>query len=391
MALVCKAFGDIITFTRASSATFTGSNGLIQSAAIDAPRFDYDPVTLAAKGLLIEEQRTNLLTYSEDFSNAFWTKSNATVTANATTAPDGLNTADTLVEDTATSTHYVTTPTVTVTSGVPYTFSCYVKAAGRSWVRLADTAFSNVTAFFNVATGVAGTIGSSVTANSITSVGNGWYRCTITYATTTTGSTPRINVASADNTVSYTGDGTSGLFIWGAQLEAGAFATSYIPTVASQVTRSADVASVNTLSPWYNSTEGTLYVEAQVFEINAGVTRYFASLNDGTASNFSGIFKSTATAGGVTTTGGVSQGSLFSGTMTPLTTQKMALAYKTNDSAFTLNSAAPATDATVSLPVVNQLTIGSLITGNSYVNSYIRRITYYPRRLSNAELQAITA
>ena len=85
-----------VTFARSTTGTFVGSDGLIQTAAINTPRFDYDPVTLACKGLLIEEQRVNLLTYSDDFSNAAWTKTNATVTANAVAAPDGTTTADTL-------------------------------------------------------------------------------------------------------------------------------------------------------------------------------------------------------------------------------------------------------------------------------------------------------
>jgi hypothetical protein len=393
--LVSKTFSQIITFTRASTATFTGSNGLIQSAAIDVPRFDYDPVTLAAKGLLIEEQRTNLLTYSEDFSNAAWTKSNATVTANATTSPDGATTADTLVEDTATATHYVTTPTVTVTSGVPYTFSCYVKAAGRSWVRFADTAFSNVTAFFNVATGVAGTIGSSVTANSITSVGNGWYRCTITYATTTTGSTPRINVASADNTVSYTGDGTSGLFIWGAQLEAGSFATSYIPTVASQVTRSADLASVNTLSPWFNATEGTLYAEGSALAVTQTTDKIIAALSTTAVSNTFELYKQSNVADArlyMATSGVVQADFTFASVFTAGTNAKLAAAYKVNDVAMSANAATVQTDTSATVPTITTLGIGSRgIGGGATWGGHIRRITYYPRKLSAAELQAITA
>jgi hypothetical protein len=186
-----------------------------------------------------------------------------------------------------------------------------------------------------------------------------------------------------------TNDNTADLLVWGAQLEAGSFATSYIPTVASQVTRSVDVASVNTLSPWYNATEGTLYVEALPFEITSS-TKYFSNFSDGTGSNFIGVFKSTSSAGGIVQTSGVSQGSMFAGSINTTTASKMAIAYKTNDSAFAANTAL-ATDSSVALPTVNQLLLGGLLSGASYANCTIRRITYYPRRLSNAELQAITA
>ena len=88
-----------ITFTRSTTGSYYNSAGVLSTAAINAPRFDYDPVTLESVGLLIEESRTNLLTYSEQFDNAVWTKSNASITANAIIAPDGTLTADKLVED----------------------------------------------------------------------------------------------------------------------------------------------------------------------------------------------------------------------------------------------------------------------------------------------------
>ena len=389
--LVSKTFGDIITFTRASSATFTGSNGLIQSAAIDAPRFDYDPVTLAAKGLLIEEQRTNLSLYSEQFDDASWTKGNSSITVNATTSPDGLTTADKLVEDTATSTHRVLNfSALVVSTTAPTAYSVYAKAAERTAVRVTDNDAQG--ADFDLVTGATSNISAGVTAEA-KNVGNGWWRLSIVRTSSTVNGRIVVNLLSAGAT-SYTGNGTSGAFIWGAQLEAGAFATSYIPTVASQVTRSADVASVNTLSPWYNAAEGTLYVEGSTLAL-ASSDRIIAAFSDNTSSNTFELYKqsNSATARLYMATSGVLQADLiFASVFNAGTNAKLAAAYKVNDVAMTANAAAVQTDVTATVPVVTTLGIGTRSTPGALVwGGHIRRITYYPRRLSNAELQAITA
>jgi hypothetical protein len=391
MALVSKTFGDIITFTRASTATFTGSNGLIQSAAINAPRFDYDPVTLAAKGLLIEEQRTNLLTYSEDFSNAAWQRTGSTITANTTTAPDGNNTADVLVEDTSNGTHRVF-QSVTVSSSTAYTQTVFVKAAGRTQVRLLETSLGG--AIFDLSAVSVISSDAGITA-SISSQNNGWYRCRIT---ATTGGAQTTFTAQIQACVSganvYIGNGADALYMWGAQLEAGAFATSYIPTVASQVTRSADVASVNTLSPWYNATEGTLYAELQRYALIPSTAFSNAwALSDNTNNErfISYNTGSIQTMDLAVTDGGVAQAVLAApNAITANTTIKTAFAYAVNDFAFVRDAGTVQTDTSGTLPTVDRLYIGANSVGTGQWTGYLRRITYYPRRLSNAELQAIT-
>jgi hypothetical protein len=401
MPLVSKAFGDIITFTRASSATFTGSNGLIQSAAINAPRFDYDPVTLAAKGLLIEEQRTNLLTYSEDFSNAVWTKLRATVTANSTTSPDGTATADTLLDTAVAGTHIAIQTITKAASAITYAASVWVKADVRNQgeLRMSDQAGNGVRCTFNLTTGAVGaatSFGAGFTAvtSQITAFANGWY-LVVLVATSNTATTlgHEVYVADASGNTSYTGTG-AGIFIWGAQLEAGAFATSYIPTVASQVTRSADVASVNTLSPWYNATEGTLYVEGSTLAL-ASSHRIIAAFSDNTVSNTFELYRqaNSATSRLYMAASGVLQADLlFASVFNAGTNAKIAAAYKVNDVAMTANAAAVQTDVTATVPVFTALGIGTRGTPGALIwGGHIRRITYYPRRLSNAELQAITA
>lgn len=377
-----------VTFTRASGGTYTDSTGTIQLATTNTPRFDYDPVTLAAKGLLIEEQRTNLLTYSDQFDNAAWVKTSATVTANATTAPDGATTADKLVEDTSTAIHYIDNVAVSVVSGTTYTASFFVKAAGRTTLSayLIDSGIiANTTSKFNLTTGVV----TSGAQASIIAYGNGWFRCTI-YGTMAS-TTARLRIF-PNTEASYTGDGTSGLYIWGAQLEAGSFATSYIPTTTAQATRAADVAVVTgtNFSSWYNQSEGTLYVAYAGTSGNN--TRRALSIMDGTPSNVIQIVASNADGSlgnyAEIITSGASQAALVSGGYLA-GNQFSALAYKTNDIAFSKNGNAVLTDTSAVIPSVNQLGIGTAF--SQYLNGHIKSLAYWNTRLTNTQLQTITA
>jgi hypothetical protein len=370
-----------VTFTRASTATFTGSNGLIQTAAVNAPRFDYDPVTLAAKGLLIEEQRTNIFTYSEQFDNAAWNKNNATVTANAAVAPDGTSTADKLVEDATNNIHRVSqVPTLTA---VPHTATIYAKAAGRNWLYMGNASLSQA-AYFNVSTGVIGTIVGATTAT-ITPVGNGWYRCSITSTPAAAAQNYSFYIANTDGSFIYTGDGTSGLFLWGAQLEAGASATSYIPTVASQVTRSADLALMTgaNFSNWYRQSEGTFVADF------GGTGSYAFTAYDGTTNNFNAItlFGSGTVRSNSTTSGLSSVIDRASNTLG--IPNKSAFAYKATDFAASTNGGAIGTNAGISVPAVDRMAIGAF-GGFGHLNGHIRSIAYYNTRLSNAVLQGVT-
>jgi hypothetical protein len=204
-------------YTPTTTQPITNYIPVLQSAANNVARFDHNPVTGESLGLLVEEQRTNLILRSEEFDNASWAKSAATITANTIVAPDGNLTGDKLVENTDTNVHWVS-GNGTGAAGT-YTMSAYVKAAERTWAYLIDNSTVTGRVFFNLATGTIGTItGTGSPSGTITSVGNGWYRITMTITTT---GTPvcRIGAASADNTSSYTGDGYSGIYIWGAQLE----------------------------------------------------------------------------------------------------------------------------------------------------------------------------
>ena len=348
------------------------------------PRFDYDPVTLQPRGLLIEEQRVNLLLQSEEFDNAGWVKSGATVTANATTSPDGTADADKIIENTANSQHRVSQP-VTVTNGIAYTYSIYAKAAERTsiWVRVIGVS-TYASCVVDLTNGAISTPTGTCTA---TNVGNGWYRITVSGTSDSTTATVFANLIDGAGANTYTGDGTSGVYVWGAQIEVGAFATSYIPTVASQVTRTADQCAIvaPNFAPWYNQSEGTFVVEAITS------SRTSASANNETLIAASNIL--TAVRGAGTVSLGWFIGSTtfrsFSYT-TANATIKTAAAYQAGNNAASLNGGAPVTDTGSTYSSPTSLGIGN-IANSQYLNGHLRNITYYPVRLTNAQLQALTA
>jgi hypothetical protein len=370
------------------------------TAAYYGPRFDYDPVTLAAKGLLIEEQRTNLVLQSQTFDAASWTKDAGAVTANATTAPDGTSTADKFVATATTAFHGLyQSVTGTVAS---YTYSVYAKAAEYSKLQLANGSGGTWSATFDLATGATiATGGTAVLSSNIQSVGNGWYRCAVTFtgaaANTAHSATGYPNTGATLNNfgASYTGDGTSGIFLWGAQLEAGSFATSYIPTVASQVTRSADNASMTgtNFSSWYNQTEGTFATQVSLLNISSGhlLTAFQGYSDLMRIRPLSSIPTANITVGGVSQFDSTSQGSL--GAITTNEIFSSALAYKQNDTSFAAKGVSVPTDTSVTLVAApSRLAIGSLDnSGSGNMSGHIRSITYYNTRLSNATLVSLTA
>jgi hypothetical protein len=372
----------------ATATTYTRNNG-----GVYPPRFDYDPVTLAPKGILIEEQRTNLTTYSEQFDNAAWTKSGSTVSANATASPDGAATADKLVEDTSTGDHRIfNNAAITVSASATYTWSVYAKAAERTSVRVANN--SVIGATFNLTNGTFSDVSGGITAAS-TSVGNGWYRLTITGVAATSSERIAVYLVSG-GTTSYAGNGTSGAFIWGAQLEAGAFATSYIPTVASQVTRAADQTSIvaPNFAPWYNQSEGSFVVEYLATADPAGTYRSLLQANNAGSTNYNSIRNANLAPTTAITNNqvvvGTLQANLVSTTLTANTIVKTSLAYRTNDFAAVTNGAAPITDTSGSVPsdLINLTFIGGPFNAGQ---TWFRSIRYYPVRLSDAQLQALTA
>lgn len=201
---------NLVTFTRASSGTFVGSNGVLGRAV------------------------TNLLLRSEEFDNAGWGKDSTVATANQTTAPNGTVTADKVAEDTSTNFHAVSQYVAGFASGAVLTLSIHAKAAGRSLFRIqTDASGGTGTADFNLST-VTATSGTGVfTAGSIQAVSDGWYRCSVRCTTSTAGAIGLKVLLGTTTIGSYTGDGTSGVFLWGAQLEQSTTVGEYIPTTST--------------------------------------------------------------------------------------------------------------------------------------------------------------
>lgn len=375
-----------ITFTRSTTATFTNSTGLIATAAINTPRFDYDPITLTPKGLLIEEQRTNLLTYSEQFDNPAWSAtSNMGITANSTTAPDGTTTADTLVEAAATGVFYRGT-NVAVTSGVTYTYSVYVKASAQSWVQLTSQSpagGANVWANFDLTgNGAVGNKGTLAVNPTITNVGYGWYRCSVTgTATATTAAGGLVvwltnNTNSATRGPSYTSaGGTQAVYVWGAQVEAGAFVTSYIPTVAAQVSRNADVATItgSNFTSFWNATQGGATVQALPSTVSG--THPLVQYDDGTSNEIITLRGNTTNPELYIVDGGTPQAQLDAGTIAANTAYSLTGWWATNDCKARKDSGTVVTDTTATIPTVTQMRIGS--DGTNYLNGTIATIGYY--------------
>ena len=253
-----KVVDPRIALSRASTATYYDQLGVLRTASANQPRINYVPDTGAVDGFLVEPQRTNLVLRSEEFDNAYWAKTNATVTANTIVAPDGTLTGDTLTTSGAATIQRISRSVAGI--GV-YSFSVYAKKGAASYIQLLNNGTANTQANFDLSLGVVGTVGTAATAT-IDDVGNGWYRCTASITTAADGAwcVYIVQSASAAYNSAYSATVVD-IFIWGAQLEAGAFPTSYIKTEASQVTRAADIPVIagTNLSQWY--TTGTAIVD----------------------------------------------------------------------------------------------------------------------------------
>jgi len=394
-----KVLDPRITFTRASSATYAGSDGTVKTAATNEARFESNPATGESLGLLVEEPRINVVTSSADFSTG-WTPTRATVTTNQTTAPDGTTTADLLTEDTSTNTH-VLQSTFAVTAGTSYTLSVWVKqntsVSPTRNIRLFFSAAqftTQVAAGFDLTTGVITPTNSPV-ATSLQFYANGWVRvsCTATCTTTAAASSVSFQMTSGVST-SYTG-GSSGLYLWGAQFEAGAFMTSYIPTTGTIATRAADVASItgSNFSSFYNQTEGTVFAQFGPYG-NGGLSKANGvfDINSGsTANSIAAGMGVSVTPGFSVATSSVSQVYATTTNLTPSAISKIACAYKVNNFAISANASSPAIDTSGTVPTVNQMLIGTNSGSNNELSGVIRRLTYWPTRLADTTLQSITA
>jgi hypothetical protein len=401
------------TFTRSTTATFINSSGYVESigaAASNDPtkaRFDYNPTTLTANGLLIEGSATNLIYWSESFDttgaaiNWNWSALNVTRGTVTTTAPSGSSaTVVKIQETTATGLHAPLIVYGSLTSSV-YTVSLFAKAVERQYLSLFDNGGSAANAMFNLSGN--GTVVSESTAGiaTITPYPNGWYRITMRTPTLT-----NINLQfrlSTDGSVtSYQGELNSGVYIWGAQLEAGSGgASSYISTGASQVTRAADtcIAASTGFSSWFTGgTTGTFY--ADWFGGVRGITstvRTVLSTSDVTGRHLH--LQQTAAAGNLKVADfGAANSVTTSNSITSGARTKGAFSFSGSTVNLTLNGGTVATSSSIAFSTApTYLVLGGTSTNGSTItdatvllNGSIRAIKYWPSVLPTATLQSLT-
>jgi len=258
--------GDL-TWTRNSTANRTNSSGLIESVGANVTRLDYTYGSCPAA--LLEPQRTNIFRWSEEFDNSSWSKTSLSITPNSITAPDG-STNGMLITCNGTTGIKNITQNLSVVSGVNYTVSVYVKKGSGDYIQITSTATffgSSVFANYDLYNGVVGSVGSGNIATLIEDVGDGWYRCVLTATAVSTGTSAiglyPIPSATSGRAPSNTLDTT--YYIWGAQFEQGAYATTYIPTTNATVTRLADTAIKTGIQSLIGQTEGTIFLNTRYY------------------------------------------------------------------------------------------------------------------------------
>jgi hypothetical protein len=391
---------DSLTSARASNSASTGSYyaygfQLVEGSSakdyfpttnrLNIPRLDYTNGTCPS--ILVEPQRTNLALYSEQFDNAAWTKNAATISANSIVAPNGTLTADKLVEDTTNDAHYLDIrPTVNNSIN---TSSIYVKAAGRTKFQLREGSNGDLVTF-----------DLSNPSGNIISVGNGWFRVWLSTTPDATTYIFQLRLLNDSGNLVYTGNGTSGLYVWGAQLEAGSYATSYIPTVASSVTRNADVISKTGISSLIGQTEGTVFIE-HIYNTEItnpiGADDIVIGFSNGTLNNLlliihygSGVNSYNNKLRLYIRNAGADQALIdLAGTTTG--TYKIAVAYKNNDVAFYVNGVQVGIDTSVSVPTLSNLYLYDFLgTNTKYNTDKVKSAAIWKTRLDNATLAQLT-
>ena len=382
-------------FTRASTATVVNKLGLIEDVASGTPRIDFLGNTKGA--LLLEPQRSNLITYSEAFDNAAWTKSGTTIVDNAIASPDGYVNAAKLVENSANAGHYMYVA-ATFAVGNYYTYSVFAKKGGTDYLQLLMSSNSfSITAYanFDLLNGVVGTVGANTTAK-IEALANDWYRLSTTYLCGTSG-TQNSSLFLADSSTmaragSYLGNGTNGAYLYGAQYEAGSYSTSLINTSGTAVTRVAETCSQTVPSGIIGQTEGTIFVEANLSNIiDPTNLRGILEINDGTTSNRFSIYRGAndLSLSVIVFTAAAAVANIAASTISGQI--KIAVAYNSSDVTVYINGSLIGTDTSVTIPACSDLDLGIVTTNTTRIlGDGINQALIFKTRLTNAELATLT-
>jgi hypothetical protein len=369
------------------------------------PRLDY--LGSDCGRLLLEPQRTNLLTFSEQLNNAAWTQAflTSSVTANAATSPDGYTNADRISDTTAVNAEFGRGQVFTSTANVPHTISVFLKAGTNNFATLrfyGNNINRYFTAIVDLSTGTitktqAGT-DASATSATITNYGNGWYRVTATATINTTTYYTIVQLANSGTqtigdfgNVFYTGSGTANILAYGAMAELGAYATSYVPTLGTAVTRVADDCVKTSATSIIGQTEGVIYINWDYKNSGSSGGNVPISLDGGLGNEVyfyglpNGNYECEMFVSSV-------RQFIFSGSLGSFGTKKIAIAYKQNDFALYVNGVQIGTDTSGSVPAMNRLYVGRFY-GNTTLNiaSGVSEVLLFKTRLTNAQLAELTS
>lgn len=365
------------------------------STASNIPRLDY--TNASCPSILIEPQRTNSLTWSEDFGNAAWAKTGVAINENVSASPTGMSSADRMTGNGVSGEHRVAVSNASFTSGLTYTLSFFVKKDTNDFVQITlnaiafgSTSFAN----FNINTGSIGFVGAGTNA-SIQNYGNGWYRCSITaISTNTISSFILLNLVTGANSVRLESNTLStSVFIWGAQLEVGSNATSYIPTLSTSMTRNLDFISKGGISSLIGQLEGTIYLNLNILPSSSANLQVFRidDLSDNNRIRI--ITTSTQRLRFICQLNGniVQYDFTTIDAYTSLTSLKMAFAYKSGDIAIYINGIQANTSSNVLTfsDTLSRVQLSSLVTFG-VLQQFTSMFCLFPTRLTNTQLQQLT-
>ena len=370
---------SLLSCSRASGGYGTNADGTLTW---------FGPNTLrqTTQGLLIEEGRTNLATYSQDFSNGWWYKNYSSVTANVTTAPDGTLTGNKIVETADTGEHGIFVST-TISNATIYTESVYLKAAERNfaYIRTGNSSTGDGGIFINLTTGaVTGTFGSIVSSYSVTPSVNGWWRLSITYTSNNTQGGVNFATSPDGATRSFAGTAGFGIYAWGAQLEQGAFPTSYIPTTTGSVLRNADnVTAAGALLSAFQGPSWSVTVGTTLHSVVASM----AVIGGNASFTLAGFTSSSAHAN--FWNGAVNLITANVATVDDVTVSKIGVGYSAAGRSIVLNNGAVVSDANT-IAALTSVSL-SFNSSSAFLNSYVKRLSTWSSRLPDATLKSLTA
>jgi hypothetical protein len=367
-------------FTRSTSGTRVNKDGLIEVVTNNKPRIDF--LNDSNGALLLEPNRSNIITYSEDFSQ--WSPQDITIVPNVVNSPYGINNATEIIEGVGTTQHRIVR-NITFLNSTEYTASVYVKRN----VGLRNFAIISVLTgqrvYYDLTNGTV--LSTTLGSGTIESVGNGWFKCTVTGTSTSTSGA--FYLAMADVTETYTGDGTSSLYIWGCQNEQGSYATSYIPTQGSAVTRIADSCSQTPPSGIIGQTEGTMFIEFDAEE-DAPQNMNLINFNNSTQASVLIAKKTSGELRAQVFAGGSALVDINSAIVSGKT--KAAIAYKSGDSVLYVNGVGVSDSSTFTFNgTLSDVIFPSHQAYFNYGHKYsVNQALLFKTRLTNAELQSLT-